>query len=169
MACPLIAVVGSVQKGREYNPPLEHAADARRACEELGRELANQGCDILVYSSDPKFIEADIVRGYVASGKALTAPSTFARPMGRQPTLRGLRSNPTSLTISRTVASSGRCPLPFVVEFGWSLTCRRRQVVAHDRVDRANAPNPSGVNCKLRWRGETSMGGPRYGAQLCDR
>lgn len=67
----LVAIVGSVDPQRkDYEPPLRNADVARQACEELGRELAKAGFRIIVYSSDPAYIEADIVRGYVASGLA---------------------------------------------------------------------------------------------------
>lgn len=64
---PLIAIVGSLDESRSYDPPLTRAADARAACEELGRELAAQGCRIVVYSSAAGFVESDVVRGYVRS------------------------------------------------------------------------------------------------------
>jgi len=90
----LVAVVGSVQEDRDYNPPLEHVAEARKACEELGRELATQGCDIVVYSNDPKFIEADIVRGYVASGKAVAGSIHVRAPYGKATGFEGFTQQP---------------------------------------------------------------------------
>lgn len=71
MAAPLIAIVGSMDETRTYDPPLIRPADARAACEQLGRELATHNCRIVVYSSEPGFIECHIVRGYVASQRAL--------------------------------------------------------------------------------------------------
>lgn len=65
-----IAVVGSLDATRTYDPPLRDAALTGKACEQLGSELGIQGCDLVVYSSDPGFVEAEVVRGYVASGKA---------------------------------------------------------------------------------------------------
>ena len=71
MTKPLIAIVGSYDPSRTYEPPLSQDLEtAKAAAAELGRELANAGYRILVYSSDPRYIEADVVRGYVASGKA---------------------------------------------------------------------------------------------------
>ena len=67
---PLIAVVGSAEPTRTYDPPLRHPELVAPACADLGRELAAAGCDLLVYSSVAGFIEADVVRGYVASGAA---------------------------------------------------------------------------------------------------
>lgn len=61
---PKVAIVGSVDEKREFEPPVKEAATARRACEELGRALAEAGWDIVVYSANPMFIEADVVRGY---------------------------------------------------------------------------------------------------------
>lgn len=64
-----IAIVGSVDPNR---PELElkDAASAPAACEALGRALAEADCDIVVYSSASDFVEAHVVRGYIASGKA---------------------------------------------------------------------------------------------------
>ena len=71
MSAPLIAIVGSVASTRsDYDPPLRNAEVAREAAEQLGAELARAGNRIIVYSGDPRFIEGDIVRGYVASGRA---------------------------------------------------------------------------------------------------
>src|SRR5262245_35137216 len=71
MADPLVAIVGSIDtKRNDYDPALRNVDAAKQACEELGRELAKSGYRIVVYSSDPAYIEADIVRGYVASNSA---------------------------------------------------------------------------------------------------
>jgi hypothetical protein len=66
---PMVAVVGSSQPERDYDPPVRDHARAAAAAEELGRELASQGCRIVVYSSHDDFIEHAVVRGYVASGR----------------------------------------------------------------------------------------------------
>jgi hypothetical protein len=58
MQAPLIAIVGDANKSRD--PAL-----TRKAAEDLGAELANKGCRILVFSSDPGFIEYHVVRGYL--------------------------------------------------------------------------------------------------------
>ena len=60
MASPRIAIVGDAHKSG--SPEL-----AKKAAEALGTELARRGCRILVFSSDPAFIEYDVVRGYLAS------------------------------------------------------------------------------------------------------
>jgi len=71
MSSSLIAIVGSADKKRtDYNPPLRNVERVHEAAESLGKELAQAGYNIVVYSSDPAFIEAAVVRGYVGSGKA---------------------------------------------------------------------------------------------------
>jgi hypothetical protein len=71
MAKPWIAIVGSVDATRcDYDPPLKNAALAKQAAEELGCELAKARYGLIVYTSDPAFIEADVVRGYIKSGSA---------------------------------------------------------------------------------------------------
>lgn len=70
MGAPLIAIVGSVDPQRSYDPALKDTEQMTVAAEQLGRELAAAGCRIMVYSADPRFVEAHVVRGYVASGKA---------------------------------------------------------------------------------------------------
>jgi hypothetical protein len=67
---PTIAIVGSVAAHREAALGLTNVDIAPAACEALGRELAERDQNIIVYSSDPAFIEGAIVRGYAASGKA---------------------------------------------------------------------------------------------------
>src|SRR5687767_10655016 len=69
-----IAIVGSAEANpaadKGYEPPLRNAEVAKKAAEEIGRKLAEEGYELLVYSGDPKYIEGDFVRGYCASGKA---------------------------------------------------------------------------------------------------
>ncbi|HTV19268.1 MAG TPA: hypothetical protein VMG12_11370 [Polyangiaceae bacterium] len=66
-----IAIVGSVNPARtDYDPPAAHHADLDAACEALGRELAQQGLGLIVYSASPEYIDAKVVSAYVASGKA---------------------------------------------------------------------------------------------------
>jgi len=72
---PLIAIIGSIDSRRtNYKPPLTNIQNAAKAAEEIGRELAQAECRIIVYSSDEGFIESDIVRGFVdvAGRKKLT-------------------------------------------------------------------------------------------------
>src|SRR3954447_16288630 len=70
---PVISIVGSVNPGRRYEPPLRNPDTAHQACEELGKELALKSCDLLVYSGSGEFIEADVVRGFIASNAATPA------------------------------------------------------------------------------------------------
>ena len=66
-----IAIVGSVNPARsDYDPPAAHHADVDAACDALGRELAQQGFGLIVYSAHPDYIDARIVAAYVATGKA---------------------------------------------------------------------------------------------------
>ena len=60
MERPLIAVVGDATKCKD--PTL-----ARKAAEDLGTELAKQGCRILVFSSSKAFVEWEVVQGYIRS------------------------------------------------------------------------------------------------------
>ncbi len=69
MDAPLIAIIGSAQADRKYEPELVQPKTAKQAAVELGRELANKGFRILVYSSDPRFIEADFVQGFASVSK----------------------------------------------------------------------------------------------------
>ncbi|MFC5925077.1 hypothetical protein [Micromonospora vulcania] len=70
MSAPTIAVVGSVVVGRTYDPPLRDGTVGLAAAEEIGRELAERGCRLVVFSSDEDFIEAAAVRGYAGSDQA---------------------------------------------------------------------------------------------------
>src|SRR3954471_23209063 len=81
-ARPSVAIVGSVDESRTFDPPVIDHVRARQACEELGRELANAGWDIVVYSSNPSFVEADVVRGYAACSPAVGAVHVHA-PIGK--------------------------------------------------------------------------------------
>ena len=58
-------------------------ARARQACEELGHELAETGWDLIVYSAERSFIEADIVCGYMESGKVPSASTHVRAPFGK--------------------------------------------------------------------------------------
>ncbi len=65
-----IAIVGSVDERRRFDPPVRDAAGARAAAELLGAVLARAGFGISVYSLEASFIEADAVRGYVREAPA---------------------------------------------------------------------------------------------------
>ncbi|MFI5926140.1 hypothetical protein ACIA3K_09130 [Micromonospora sp. NPDC051543] len=75
---PLVAIAGSAQVNRSYSPAVRDPEAAPAAAAELGSELARQGCRIVVYSSDPDYLERDVVRGYVGSGRA-TSGSILVR------------------------------------------------------------------------------------------
>jgi len=67
---PLILIVGSADPSRnDYDPPLTDPAGAQKAAEQLGAELARQGCRIVVYSADARYLEAAVVRGFVGASK----------------------------------------------------------------------------------------------------
>jgi len=83
MARPRVAIVGSVEQTRKLDPPLRQPEEAKRAAEQLGRELAEAGWDLTVYSADPDFVEADVVHGYVGSGKAVAASIQLRAPRGK--------------------------------------------------------------------------------------
>jgi hypothetical protein len=54
---PIVAIVGNVKTSSE----------ATAAAEDLGRALAKAGFRILVFSSDPDFLEVPVIKGYVDS------------------------------------------------------------------------------------------------------
>ncbi|MFC0533327.1 hypothetical protein [Phytohabitans kaempferiae] len=67
---PLIAVIGSMEPGRVYDPPAEDAVQVDEAAAAMGRELAAKNCRIVVFSSRPQYVERAVVRGFVESGQA---------------------------------------------------------------------------------------------------
>jgi hypothetical protein len=75
---PIVAIVGSARSEIVGNQePAAHSA-----CQELGRELAKAGWHIAVYASDPDFIEADVVSGYLAAGTAGEGSIVCSHPQG---------------------------------------------------------------------------------------
>jgi hypothetical protein len=64
---PSIAIIGSLEEGRVYEPPILYPDRGLQACAELGEQLAAGGFGLTVYSSNPRFIEGAVVHGYVAS------------------------------------------------------------------------------------------------------
>lgn len=64
---PRIAVVGSVDSSRDYQPPLSATDQVRGACHELGRELALAGYDLVVFADDEHYVETLVARGYAAA------------------------------------------------------------------------------------------------------
>lgn len=82
MRPPLIAIVGSLDETREFEPPLKNPAQARQAAEAVGAALAEKGNRILVYTAATGFLETFVVRGYVASRKAKPKSIVARFPMG---------------------------------------------------------------------------------------
>ena len=80
---PLIAIAGSVADKRKDELKLGDPATARKAASEIGRELATAGCRILVYSTEPEFIESDVLSGYVGSNKATPRSIQVRYPLSR--------------------------------------------------------------------------------------
>lgn len=68
MPQPLIAIVGDINPQRVLDPPLADPAMAKVAAEQLGAELARRGTRLLVYGGP--YLEAEVVRGYVAANPA---------------------------------------------------------------------------------------------------
>jgi hypothetical protein len=68
---PIVAIVGNAKT----------SDNASAAAEVLGRELAKAGFRILVYSSEPDFLECHVVRGYVASRAAVRCSIQVRYPL----------------------------------------------------------------------------------------
>src|SRR5688572_2162803 len=69
MPDPRIAIIGSFDPAREKELGLKNLNVAAPAGEDLGRELAKQGFQIVAYSSMPHQLEVDVVRGYVSKAE----------------------------------------------------------------------------------------------------
>src|SRR6266508_756883 len=107
----LIAIVGSVDPQRAYDPPLDNVELPRQACVDLGRELANERCGLIVYSASEGFIEPGIVSGYVNSGKAEDGSIQVRSPYGGTAAdFAEAREHPSSSTFDRTAAAIGKSP-----------------------------------------------------------
>ena len=83
---PLIAIAGSAADKRREELQLVDPVTARKAAEEIGRELAKAGCRILIYSTEPEFIESDVVQGYVSSKKGESGSIQVRYPLEPSPT-----------------------------------------------------------------------------------
>lgn len=70
-----ISIVGSVEEGRTYEPPVRNIVEAKKTAELLGTELAKRGFGIIVYAGG--FIERDVVRGFVKATKAKKSIKVF--------------------------------------------------------------------------------------------
>src|SRR5262245_24634991 len=111
MAGPLIAVVGSFDPAREKELGLRNGPIVAQAGEDIGRELARQGCRLVVYSSLPHSAELDVVRGYL-SVKDVEAESIqvlYSQQLG-QPTFPRKRATKTSLRFAPTSTPTGSSP-----------------------------------------------------------
>jgi hypothetical protein len=64
MLGPLIAIAGSANPARQYDPAVAPSV-AKEIARQIGRELAKQGCRIVVYHSGDSYIESDVVAGFV--------------------------------------------------------------------------------------------------------
>jgi hypothetical protein len=64
-----IAILGSID-ARRTDLGLRKLDQAPQVLREIGRALAEKDYGIVVYSSDPAFIEPHVVAGYIESGKA---------------------------------------------------------------------------------------------------
>ena len=84
MRPPLIAIVGSLDETREFEPPLKNPAQARQTAEAIGAALAEKGNRILVYTAAAGFLETFVVKGYVASGKAKPNSIVKRFPIGNE-------------------------------------------------------------------------------------
>jgi hypothetical protein len=82
---PLIAVVGSLDRTRDYQPSLRGDQDvALAACAELGAALARSGCDLVLFSSRPRYVEALVGAGYIAAGTAERPGRIVGKPPQQQ-------------------------------------------------------------------------------------
>jgi hypothetical protein len=79
-----IAIVGSIEEGRIYDPRLEHIDEAKKAAELLGTSLGARGYRIIVYSAEREFIESDVVRGFVKSSKGQKELIVVHYPTGQR-------------------------------------------------------------------------------------
>lgn len=68
---PLIAIIGSIEDSRsDLEFGLRNSERAKEFGIILGKQLADAGCHILVYTCDPQFLEWYIVKGFATSDNA---------------------------------------------------------------------------------------------------
>jgi hypothetical protein len=109
---PLIAVVGSLNEARQYQPALNAIEEGHNACRELGEALARAGCDLLVFSSSAGYIEVDVVRGYAGA----SARETPGRVVARTPKNKTIAFDlpvGTAVTLEVEPDTSGEWELPY--------------------------------------------------------
>src|SRR5205814_4210866 len=80
----VVAIVGDATPTRTFNPPMKDADKARRAAEELGGELAARGAKLHVYGGP--YVEADVVRGFVAANPATDRSILICYSKDQEPT-----------------------------------------------------------------------------------
>ena len=80
----LIAVIGSADEKRTYDPPVDNHAGARRTAEKLGKALGESDFRIVVYSVRSSFIEVDTVRGFVQAKNAKRGSIVLEMPLGQK-------------------------------------------------------------------------------------
>lgn len=85
MQQPLVAIVGDVSAQRQQELALNDPAKARQAAEELGAELAKRNLRLIVYGGP--FLEADVVRGYVAARPKADKSIVMSYSSGQKPPL----------------------------------------------------------------------------------
>lgn len=94
MAGPLIAIVGSADPNRTYDP-LVDTATAQVIARQLGGELARSGCRIVVYHSGTSFIESILVSGFVEASPPAAGSIIVRQPQSQSAVLfPGERENP---------------------------------------------------------------------------
>ena len=75
-----IAILGRLDASDGHDRELEDAERAKIALCEIGRELAEVGCRIMVYDSQSRYAATQVVRGYAESGRALPDSIRIRRP-----------------------------------------------------------------------------------------
>ncbi|AUG81200.1 hypothetical protein CFP65_6550 [Kitasatospora sp. MMS16-BH015] len=76
---PRVAVVGGAHAGGLGDEQAWTAEEAGAVGREIGAAVAEAGCDLVVYSSKPRFIDGHVVAGYLANGP-VPAGSVHVRP-----------------------------------------------------------------------------------------
>jgi hypothetical protein len=84
MDSDLIAIVGSADETRTYDPPLQDHAQARKTAELLGRALAERGFRMVVYHPSPNYIEGDAVRGFLQAQALKPGSIVVEYPLGQK-------------------------------------------------------------------------------------
>jgi hypothetical protein len=83
MANLLIAIVGDLSPSRTFEPVLKDSDAAKKAANQLGAELANQGARLLVYGGP--FLEMDVIKGYVEAKPKNDASIIMWYTVGNEP------------------------------------------------------------------------------------